>query len=323
MPTPDRPWRTPVPRPVVGADVARTPRDSRAVVRDVFRGLSLSRSVWIRVGICVLIAAVAALFWVFRQPAVYTAEAKIALRHPKADSAFERLNAGFRDEYGMDRELETEKQASNVDDNREVVADQLGERWGAVESLYAEPIASTDVVAVKAQSTDASVALDAADGFAEVLLGKARVAEAQKLEHIATALRRSSERTSSEIKELDEEITALIDAALVGDELASELARGAVAERIALTNYAATTETYAEFSEIDAQLRSGGMLSVQEAVVVSGPARPSAWRPVGLAVALGLVLGFTLAQLEVIVRRNEFAFTGSTEGGSAPFRTDS
>jgi uncharacterized protein involved in exopolysaccharide biosynthesis len=263
----------------------------------------------------VLIAAVAALFWVFRQPAVYTAEAKIALRHPKADSAFERLNAGFRDEYGMDRELETEKQASNVDDNRE--------RWGAVESLYAEPIASTDVVAVKAQSTDASVALDAADGFAEVLLGKARVAEAQKLEHIATALRRSSERTSSEIKELDEEITALIDAALVGDELASELARGAVAERIALTNYAATTETYAEFSEIDAQLRSGGMRSVQEAVVVSGPARPSAWRPVGLAVALGLVLGFTLAQLEVIVRRNEFAFTGSTEGGSAPFKTDS
>ena len=99
-------------------------------------------------------------------------------------------------------------------------------------------------------------------------------------------------------------------AALVGDELASELARAAVAERIALTNYAATTETYAEFSDIDAQLRSGGMRRLQDAVIVGGPTRPGVWRPLGLSLLLGAALGFALAQLEVIVRSGRKSVQG-------------
>ncbi|MCB0975327.1 MAG: hypothetical protein KDB86_12325 [Actinobacteria bacterium] len=302
--------RSSVPKPVIGADVSTIPVDSQARLRAVLLGLNLSRSMWSRVGICVIVAAVGALFWVYRQPAVYTAEAKVVLRHPKSDSAFERLNAGFRDENGMDRELETEKQASNVDANKAAVAAELGDRWDDVETLSAEPITSTDVIAVEAQATTSSSAIEAADSFADVLLSNARGAEAEKLEHIAAALRRSSDRTSAEVQELDEEIAALVDAALVGDELASELARAAVAERIALTNYAATTETYAEFSDIDAQLRSGGMRRLQDAVIVGGPTRPGVWRPLGLSLLLGAALGFALAQLEVIVRSGRKSVQG-------------
>lgn len=240
--------------------------------------LVLRRRKWV-VAATVLVVVAAALVASFLQTPVYQGTAEVLLQPRATESLFDPSTGARNDPQ---RQVQTEIQ---VLESRPV-RDRVRRAIGTAPKVSANAVGQTDVIQVKAESTDPAVAAKVANAYAKAYIEFRRQ---QAVDDLFAA----AEQIQSKIGEFQTQI----------DELARQMAAknadvdSLQARRDALLQQQALFRQKLDELQVDAALKSGGAQLVTPAVEPTSPVRPTPKRNAVVAFAVGLILGVGLAFL--------------------------
>lgn len=256
-------------------------------LRDYLR--VLTRRKWIICLVTLLVTAAAVVASLAQTP-VYQGTAEVLLQSKASESLFD-PNSGVRND--PTRAIQTEIQVLRS----RPVRDLVRERIGNAPKVAASAVGQTDVLEVRAQSTDPEKAALIANTYATSYIEFRRT---QAVDDLLAA----AEQIQSKIIDLQGQIDG---AAPVPASTTATTARGAaptttVAADVA-TRRASLQQQQALFRQkldelqVDAALKSGGAQLVTPAAAPTSPIRPTPLRNAIVALAVGLMLGVGLAFL--------------------------
>ncbi|HUP70145.1 MAG TPA: polysaccharide biosynthesis tyrosine autokinase [Acidimicrobiales bacterium] len=244
----------------------------------------LRRRRWI-VALATLIVVGAALTSSLLQTPVYRASAELLLQARSTESLFD-PNSGVRNDPV--RAVQTEIQVLKSQPVRDAVRRQLG----VAPKVSASPIGQTDVIAVKAESTDPRRAAAVANAYSKAYIDFRRTQAVNDLFAAAKEIQ-------VKVDDLQGQIDALPAPSTDPRERANAAADAAATEarRTSLLQQQALFKQRLDQLQVDAALKTGGAQLVTEASVPSDPVKPTPKRTGVVALAVGLMFGVVLAFL--------------------------
>ena len=250
-------------------------------LRDYLR--VIRRRKWI-IALTTLVVVGAAIAASLVQTPVYQGTAEVLLQAKATESLFD-PNSGQRNDPV--RAVQTEIQVLKSRPVRDLVRKELG----SAPKVSASPVGQTDVIQVKAESTDPDQAADIANAYATSYISFRRT---QAVDDLLAA----AEQIQDKIADLQAQMDGLGGAT-------TTTVRGARPEpppdvsprRDQLLAQQALFRQKLDQLQVDAALKSGGAQLVTPAVAPSTPIRPTPVRNGVVALAVGLMLGLGLAFL--------------------------
>jgi succinoglycan biosynthesis transport protein ExoP len=240
--------------------------DSELELRDYLRVLRARK--W-TVAITTAIVVALALGVSLAQTKVYQGVADVLLQPRSTESLFD-ANSGQRNDPA--RAVQTEIQVLRSRPVRDLVRKQLG----SAPSVSASPVGQTDVIQVKAESTDPERAAVIANAYARSYISFRR---SQAVDDLLAA----GEQIQAKITDIQKQLDA--------SAAAPQAARDSLLQQQVLFRQKL------DELQVDAALKTGGAQLVTPAVAPLSPIRPTPERNAVVALALGLMLGVGLAFL--------------------------
>jgi succinoglycan biosynthesis transport protein ExoP len=217
------------------------------------------------------------------QTPVYQGVAEVLLQARSTDSLFD-PDSGQRNDPA--RAVQTEIQVLKSRPVRDLVRKELG----SAPKVSASPVGQTDVIEVKAESTDPDRAADIANAYAESYIDFRR---GQAVDDLLAA----AEQIQQKITELQIQIDGLGGTATTEGGVPPEPTVDSSQERDQLVAQQALFRQKLDQLQVDAALKSGGAQLVTPAVTPTSPIRPTPIRNTVVGLAVGLMLGIGLAFL--------------------------
>ena len=248
---------------------------SELELRDYIDVLRRRRTI---VAVAALIVVAAALGSSFLQTPVYQGKAQLLLQPRSTESLFD-PNSGQRNDPV--RAVETEIQVLKSQPVREAVRAKLG----IAPKISVSPVGQTDVIEVKAQSTDPRRAAVVANAYARSYIDFRR-------KQAVNDLFAAGREVQVQVDKLQKQIDALAVADSKGVVNAANAAR-----RDVILQQQALFKQKLDQLQVDAALKTGGAQLVTEASVPTSPIKPTPKRTGALALAVGLMFGVGLAFL--------------------------
>lgn len=237
----------------------------------------LRRRRWI-IAVATLVVVAAALGSSFFQTPVYQGKAQLLLQARSTESLFD-PNSGQRNDPA--RAVQTEIEVLKSEPVRAAVRQKLG----TAPKVSVSPVGQTDVIEVRAQSTDPRRAAIIANAYARSYIDFRRK---QAVDDLFDAGR----EIQAKVGELQTQI----------DDLPSPGPKGEVnpataARRDVILQQQALFKQKLDQLQVDAALKTGGAQLVTQAAVPSTPIKPTPKRTGVVALAVGLMFGVGLAFL--------------------------
>lgn len=225
-----------------------------------------------------LIVLAAALGSSFLQTPVYQGKAQLLLQPRSTESLFD-PNSGQRNDPV--RAVDTEIQVLKSQPVRQAVRSKLG----IAPNISVSPVGQTDVIEVKARSTDPERASAVANAYAREYIDFRRK---QAVNDLFAAGR--------EVQVQVDKLQKQIDALPVSDAKGVLNAANAARRDVILQQQALFKQKLDQL-QVDAALKTGGAQLVTEASVPTSPIEPTPKRTGALALAVGLMFGVGIAFL--------------------------
>jgi len=261
---------------------------SELELRDYLR--VLRRRKLIVVATLVVVVAAAVISSLVQTP-VYAAQARLLLQARSTESLF---NSQTGQRNDPERLVQTEIEVLNSEPVRDAVRSQLG--FSAKASGRA--VGQTDVISVRAESTDPKRAAAVANAYATAYIDFRRK---QAVDDILAAGEEIQTRVTDlqkQIDALDERSKAEAAKARPGDALEQQtLLQSLSAQKAALAAQQGLFKQKLDELKVDSALKTGGAQLVGRASVPISPVRPTPRRNAILAAVMGLLLGVGLAFL--------------------------
>ena len=213
----------------------------------------------------VMVLLAAALALSFLQTPVYEGKAEVVLQARQTDTLFD-PNTG----QPVDRARTVQTEIKIL--KGQTVRDAVRKKIGAAPPVSASPAGDTDVIEVRAQSTDANRAAAVANAYAEAYIDFRRT---QAVDDLMSA----AQQIQGKVADLQKQIDALPSGA----------------QKDALISQQALFKQKLDQLQVDAAVKTGGAQLVTRATVPSKPVKPTTVRNAVLAVVVGLFLGTGLA----------------------------
>lgn len=246
-------------------------------MRDYLQVLRRRRGV---VAVAALVVLATALFSSFLQTPVYQGTAQVLLQPRSTESLFD-PNSGQRNDPA--RAVDTEIQVLKSQPVREAVRTELG--IGADPTVTVTPVGQTDVIEVKAQSTDPARAAAVSNSYAQHYIDFRR-------KQAVNDLLAAGREVQVQVVKLQTQIDALPVANSAGGVNTANAAR-----RDVLLQQQALFKQKLDQLQVDAALKTGGAQLVTEAPVPTSPIKPTPKRTGVVALVVGLMFGVGLAFL--------------------------
>lgn len=217
------------------------------------------------------------------QTPVYQGRADVLLQPRSTESLFD-PNTGQRNDPA--RAVQTEIQVLTSRPVRELVRKELG----SAPKVTATPVGQTDVIQVKAESTDPERSADVANAYARAYIDFRRT---QAVDDLLAA----AEQIQAKITDLQQRLDALPEGPATPRGATSTTNLEVTSERDSLLAQQALFRQKLDQLQVDASLKSGGAQLVTPAVAPTSPIRPTPERNAVVALTVGLMLGVGLAFL--------------------------
>jgi len=216
------------------------------------------------------------------QTAVYEAEARVLLSPDSNDSLFN-PNSNASSDPGRVAATEVEVVQSTP------VAQAVQKAIGISPSINASVVNNTNVLSIKARNTNAATAAKIANAYANAYV---EVKRTQRVDGLLA----NAAQVQSKIDDIAHQISAL-DAQVANAPPAqrAQVEADAQQQRDALFSQQATFRQTLAQLQVETATASGGAQLVTPAITPGSHVEPKPLRSAALAVALGLVLGITVA----------------------------
>ncbi len=231
------------------------------------------------IALATLVVVATSLVASFLQTPVYEGTAQILLQPRSTESPFDEQT---RQRGDPTRAVQTEIEVMKSEPVRAEVKRQLG----AAPAVSATPVGQTDVIEVKAQSTDRQQAAAIANAYANAYIGFRRN---QAVDDVLAA--------GTQIQRKITDLQGQIDAIRVPPPSAQNPNPASPPERQALIEQQVLFKQRLSQLQVDAALKTGGAQLVTSASAPSSPIKPTPIRTGGVALAVGLIFGVGLAFL--------------------------
>jgi capsular exopolysaccharide synthesis family protein len=250
-------------------------------LRDYLRVLRRRKGVIV---LAVLVVVAAALVASFLQTSVYQGTAELLLKPRTSESLF---NPNTGQANDPTRQVQTEIQVLKS----RPVKDQVRKQLGVAPDVSASPVGQTDVIRVKATSTDPPKAAAIANAYANAYIEFRRAQDVNDLLAAGT-------QVQNKINDLQKQLAA-IDAQLAAAPPNQRAALDATLgpQRDSLITQQGLFKQKLDQLQVDASLKSGGAQLVTPASTPTSPIRPRPKRNAIIATAVGLIFGVGLAFL--------------------------
>ena len=171
------------------------------------------------------------------------------------------------------------------------VRDAVAKQLGSAPTVTVVELAQTDIIQVKAQSTDPQRAATVADAYANAYIAVRRTKAIDNLVAVGTQLQSRVTDLQKQIDALDARLNAgsAADRALANQNLGPQ--------RDALVNQQGLLKQQLDQIQVESALQTGGAQLVTPATVPTSPIKPRPKRNAVIAVAVGLVFGVGVAFL--------------------------
>lgn len=218
------------------------------------------------------------------QTPVYQGRADVLLQPRSTESLFD-PNTGQRSDPA--RAVQTEIQVLKSRPVRELVNKKLG----SAPKVAASPVGQTDVIQVKAESTDPERAADIANAYARAYIDFRRT---QAVDDLLAA----GQQIQAKIADLQRRLDTLTDTPTPSPRATTATTNlELTSERDSLLAQQALFRQKLDQLQVDASLKSGGAQLVTPAVAPTEPIRPTPERNAVVALTVGLMLGVGLGFL--------------------------
>ena len=221
------------------------------------------------------------------QTPVYQGKAEVLLQAKATESLFD-PNSGQRNDPA--RAVQTEIQVLKSRPGRDLVRKALG----SAPPASASPVGQTDVIEVRAESTDPDRAAAIANAYAKSYIGFRRT---QAVDDVLAAAEQIQQKVAELQTQIDGVGTPTTTATTPRGDPRPAPAADVTQQRDQLVAQQALFRQKLDQLQVDAALKSGGAQLVTPAVVPTTPIRPTPVRNGVVAVAVGLMLGLGLAFL--------------------------
>jgi capsular exopolysaccharide synthesis family protein len=247
------------------------------------------------IALCVAVVLGTALAFSFLQTPRYASTAKLLLSPRAADSVFD---SGSQPNLNPGRAVDTEIEVIKTDP----VKDLVRQRIGSAPSVRVRPAGDTDVVTIRAESTNARRAAEIANAYATAYIDFRR---RQAFDKLSAA----SEEVQTKITDIQKQIDSLgsttanlppcADARTTPEACAQRTAAEATVtqRRTTLISQLGLFQQRLDQLQVDSALARGTAELVTPASIAAEPFEPTPARNAVLAVFLGLMLGVGLAFL--------------------------
>ncbi len=251
-------------------------------LRDYLR--VLRRRKWIVAAVTLGVVGVALAVSVLQTP-VYEGTAELLLQPRTTESLFD-PNTGQRT-GDANRNVQTEIQVLKSRPVRDAVEDELG----SAPRVSAAPVGQTDVIEVRAESTDPEQAARIANAYAESYIGFRRSKAVDDLLDAAVEVQSKIAEIERQVDDIDGRIET------APPEERADLEARLGPERATLLSQQSLFRQKLDQLQVDSALKTGGAQLVTPAVAPTEPVRPTPLRNGVVALAVGLILGIGLAFL--------------------------
>jgi succinoglycan biosynthesis transport protein ExoP len=254
---------------------------SELELRDYLR--VLSRRKW-TVALAAAVVLGSALAAAFLQTPVYQGTAEVLLQPRSTESLFN-PSTGQRADPARAVQTEIEVLKSGP------VQAEVRRRLGRAPDISAGPVGQTDVIRVRARSTEAKQAAAVANAYAEAYIDFRRKQAVGDLVAAGEELQRKVDSLQAQIDPLTQQVNA-----------ADPKGRGEVEARVrpqldSLLSQQALFKQKLDQLQVDAALKTGGAQLVTPATTPSTPVEPRPVRTGAVALVVGLLFGVGLAFL--------------------------
>ncbi len=249
---------------------------SQLELRDYLQVLRRRRSV---VAIAVLIVVASTMTASFLQTPVYQAEAEILLQPRSTESIFDAQTGQRRD---PERAVQTEIQVLKS----RPVRDEVTRKLGDAPMVTLSPVGQTDVIAVKARSTDPERAAAVANAYASAYIDFRR---RQAVDDVLAA----SREIQAKVTDLQRQIDSTRDSVPTKDNPNPGPSPG----KDSLIQQQALFKQRLDQLQVDAALKTGGAQLVTPATAPASPVKPTPVKSSVVALAVGLIFGAGVAFL--------------------------
>ncbi|MDQ3639916.1 MAG: polysaccharide biosynthesis tyrosine autokinase, partial [Actinomycetota bacterium] len=245
-------------------------------LRDYLRVLRRRRSI---IFLAVALVVGAAMTSSLLQTPVYSAQAEILLQPRSTESLFDPQTGQRSDpERGLQTEIEVLKSRP--------VRSAVRNKLGTAPKVSVSPVGQTDVIEVKAESTDPERAATVANAYAREYIDFRR---RQAVDDLIAA----GNQIQAKIVDLQRQIDSIKDPVPTKENPNPTPSPG----KGSLIQQQALFKQKQDQLQVDAALKTGGAQLVTEAVAPTSPVRPTPVRSAALALGVGLIFGGGLAFL--------------------------
>ena len=257
-------------------------------LRDYFRVLRRRR--WPILAVLVLVLGVSSTLTYFKTP-IYQASTQLLMQQRAGESLFDPNTGQARD---PSRAVKTEIEVLSSEPVRDAVQKRVGRG-----RITASQVGDTDVIQVRARSTDPERAAAVANAYAEEYVG---LRLRQAVSDVLAAAQEIQGRVSDlqdQIGQLDKQLSQLPPAGITAASQAQRdtLEANLRSQRNALIDQQALFKQRLDQLQVERALKTGGVQIVSKAAVPTQPVEPRPLRTAVLAAILGLMLGIGVAFL--------------------------
>jgi polysaccharide biosynthesis transport protein len=233
----------------------------------------------------------------YSQTPLYAATAKLLLKPRSAEYVFSN-NSGSQSEVLSARSVETEIEVIKTEPVRELVRNKIG----SAPAVQVRPVGQTDLVTIRAESTDPARASQVANAYASAYIDFRRK---QAFDELSAA----SEEVQTKITDLQKQLENLnatlasapvcVDTRTTADACTqrANVEANVTPRRTTLNNQLGLFQQRLDQMQVDSALASGSAQLVTPAYAPLEPFAPTPRRNAVLAIVLGLLLGVGLAFL--------------------------
>lgn len=223
----------------------------------------------------------------------YAATAKLLLRPRSAGTVF---GAASQPNVNTERAVDTEIEVIEA----EPVRDLVRARIGSAPSVSVRPVGVTDVITIRAESTDATRAAVVANAYASSYIDFRRKQAFDELAAASGEIQTKITELQAQIENLASQLSAApvcVDTRTTADACAqrANVEQTATARRTTLNSQLALFQQRLDQLQVDSALTTGGAQLVTPASPSRTPFAPTPLRNAVLAVMLGVLLGVGLA----------------------------
>jgi len=256
-------------------------RTSDLELRDYLRVFARRKGTIIFAVVVVVVAALAASFL---QTPVYEGTAEVLLQARATESLFDPNTGQAVDKA---RVVQTEIKVLKGESVRDAVRKELG----TAPKVSANAAGDTDVLEVRAQSTDAKRAATVANSYANAYIDFRRQ---QAVNDVLNAAKQIQDKVADLQRQMDG-LDGQVNAAPAANQ--GTVRQNLAGQKDALLQQQSLFKQKLDQLQVDAAIRTGGAQLVSRALVPTSPIKPTPVRNGALALVLGLLVGTGLAFL--------------------------